>query len=71
MPVPLSALAQVYWRTSQELHQAREGGDEKAVADAMYELQDLGAFSESAIIRKRCHARAPICLIDATARAHK
>jgi hypothetical protein len=60
MPIPLAAQAQVYWRTSQELAQARKDGDTNAVKDALQELLDLGAFTETDVISKRCHARVPI-----------
>ena len=59
MPVPLEAQAQVYWRTSLELRDARKHADHVAEAEALYELLDLRAFSKNELIRRRCGVRSP------------
>lgn len=60
MQIPLEALAQVYWRTSRELQEARNRADRVAEAEALYELLDLRAFSRSESIRRRCGVRSPV-----------
>ncbi|HRP25386.1 hypothetical protein [Thauera sp.] len=68
MQIPLEALAQVYWRTSHELQEAKHDGDAHAEAEAMVELLDLAGFTQRASIRARCGSRVPVGRIGALRR---